>query len=61
MPFVSLILYLSNFLKSSYQSELNKFFKIISGSVVAKKVVSKVAFCKARKKIKHEAFALLNE
>jgi hypothetical protein len=61
LPFVSLILYLSNFLKSSYQPELNKFFKIISGSVVAKKVVSKVAFCKARKKIKHEAFALLNE
>lgn len=61
LPFVSLILYLSNFLKSSYQPELNKFFKIISGSAVANKVVSKVAFCKARKKLKHEAFALLNE
>jgi len=61
LPFVSLILYLCNFLKSSYQPELNKFFKIISASAVAKKVVSKVSYCKARKKLKHEAFALLNE
>lgn len=61
LPFVSAILCLCNFLKSSYQPELNKFFKIITASSVARKVVSKVAFCKARKKIKHEAFVLLND
>ncbi len=61
LPFPSLILFLCNFLKSSYQPELNKFFKILSGSVVSEKVVSKAAFCKARKKIKHEAFSLLNQ
>ncbi len=61
LPFPSLILLLCNFLKSSYQPELNKFFKILSGSTVSEKVVSKAAFCKARKKIKHEAFSLLNQ
>ncbi|MBU0657140.1 MAG: IS4 family transposase [Gammaproteobacteria bacterium] len=61
LPFTSLIIFLCNLLKSSYQPELNKFFKIISGSAVAEKVVSKAALCKARKKIKHEAFSLLNQ
>lgn len=60
LPFTSLVLYLCNFTKSSYQSELNKFFKIITGSAVAKHIVSKVALCKARKKLKHEAFIELN-
>lgn len=58
--FTSLILYLCNFPKSSYQAELNKFFKIITGSAVAKQVVSKVALSKARKKLKYEAFVELN-
>jgi len=61
LPFTSLILFFCNFLKSSYQPELNKFFKILSGSTVAQKMVSKAALCKARKKIKHEAFTLLNQ
>lgn len=61
LPFASLILFLCNFLKSSYQPELNKFFKILSGAAVAEKVVSKAALCKARKKIKPEAFSLLNQ
>jgi len=61
LPFAFLILYFCNFLKSSYQPELNKFFKILSGSAVAKQVISKVAFCKARKKLKYESFILLNK
>lgn len=60
LPFTSLVLYLCNFPKSSYQSELNKFFKVITGSVVAKQLVSKVALCKARKKLRYEAFVELN-
>ena len=42
LPFTFLILYLCNLTKSSYQPELNKFFKILTGSRVAKNVVSKV-------------------
>jgi hypothetical protein len=34
------------------QAELNKFFKALSDSAIAKKVVSKAALCKARKKLK---------
>jgi len=61
LPFAFLVLYLCNLTKSSYQPELNKFFKIITGSVVAKNIVSKVALCKARKKLKYEAFTELNK
>ncbi|MGD9950352.1 MAG: hypothetical protein AB7U29_18015 [Desulfobulbus sp.] len=47
-------------IKSSYQPELNKFWKILSGTVVAQNAVSKAALCKARKKLKSEAFVELN-
>jgi len=61
LPFVVLILFFCNFLKSSYQAELNKFFKAVSDSVIAKKVVSKAALCKARRKLKYQAFTSINE
>lgn len=61
LPFTLLILYLCNLTKSSYQPELNKFFKILTGSTIAKNIVSKVALCKARKKLKYEAFTALNK
>ncbi len=61
MPFVILVLFYCNFLKSSYQAELNKFFKALSDSVIAKKVVSKAALCKARKKLKYQALTAINE
>ncbi len=61
LPFALLVLYLCNLTKSSYQSELNKFFKILTRSTVAKNIVSKVALCKARKKLKYEAFIELNK
>ena len=61
LPFALLVLYLCNLTKSSYQPELNKFFKILTGSTVARNVVSKVALCKARKKLKYGAFTELNK
>jgi hypothetical protein len=61
LPFALLVLYLCNLTKSSYQPELNKFFKILTGSTVAKNIVSKVALCKARKKLKYEALTELNK
>jgi hypothetical protein len=60
LPFSTLILYFCNLIKSSYQPELNKFWKILSGTEVAVNVVSKAALCKARKKLKYEAFVELN-
>ena len=60
LPLPALILFFCNLIKSSYQPELNKFWKILSGTVVAKNVVSKAALCKARKKLKSEAFVELN-
>jgi len=61
LPFHLLVLYLLNLPRSSYQAELNKFFKILSGTTVAKTIISKVALCKARKKLKYEAFTELNK
>jgi len=61
LPFVVLVLFFCNFLKSSYQAELNKFFKILSDSAIAKKVVSKAALCNARKKLKYQAFTAIND
>ena len=61
LPFTLLVLYFCNLTKSSYQPELNKFFKILTGSTIAKNIVSKVALCKARKKLKYEAFTELNK
>ena len=61
LPFALLVIYLCNLTKSSYQPELNKFFKILTGSTVAKKIVSKAALCKARKKLKYEALIELNK
>ena len=60
LPFSALVLYFCNFIKSSYQPELNKFWKIFADTVVANNVVSKAALCKARKKLKSEAFVELN-
>jgi hypothetical protein len=46
--------------KSSYQDELDHFFKSIFGFEVVKRVVSKAALAKARMKLKYEAFINLN-
>jgi len=60
LSFPYIILYFCNFIKSCYQTELNKFFNIFSSGNVAIQKVSKSALCKARKKVKYEAFIALN-
>ncbi|BBO67974.1 hypothetical protein DSCA_19040 [Desulfosarcina alkanivorans] len=53
-------MFLINFVRGSYQDELDKFFKTIWRFDVAKRVVSKVALAKARMKLKFGAFVELN-
>jgi len=60
LPFHLLILFLLNFIKGSYQDELDKFFKALNKWDVAKRVVTKVALAKARVRLKFEAFIELN-
>ncbi len=54
--FVSTILFMLNFVKKSFQIELDDYFKLIGKETES---VSKQAFCEARKKIKPEAFIKL--
>jgi hypothetical protein len=61
LPFHVLIVFLINFVRGSYQDELDKFFKSINRFDVAQRVVSKVALAKARMKLKFEAFVELNQ
>ena len=61
LPFHLLIVFLINFVRGSYQDELDKFFKAINRFDVAQRVVSKVAPAKARMKLKFEAFVELNQ
>jgi len=49
-----------NFIKRSYQDELDGFFQALNGFEVSKRIVSKVALSKARMKLKYEAFVELN-
>ena len=60
LPFHVLIVFLINFVRGSYQDDLDKFFKTICRFDVAKRVVSKAALTKARMKLKFEAFVELN-
>lgn len=61
LPFAKLTLFLLNQVKGELNEELDNFFKALERSVIARRVVSKSAFCKARKKIKHELFIFLNQ
>jgi len=61
LPFHLLFCFIINFIKSSYQSELDRFFQAITSSSIAKRAVSKAAFAKARMKLKYEAFIELNQ
>ena len=60
LPFHVLIAFLINFVKGSYQDELDKFFKTVYRFDVAKRIVSKAALTKARMKLKSQAFVALN-
>ena len=56
LDFISTILFMLNFVKKSFQIELDDYFKLIGGEG---KSISKQGFCEARKKIKPEAFIKL--
>lgn len=60
LPFHVLIVFLFNFLRGSYQDELDTFFQVLGRSEVADRVVTKAALVKARMKLKYEAFIDLN-
>lgn len=61
LPFHLLIAFLINFVRGSYQDELDKFFKTLHRFDVAKRIVSKAALTKARMKLNFEAFCELNQ
>jgi len=52
---------LLNMLKRSQQDELDEFFKLLHGTEVAVRAVTKSAFTQARKKLKYGAFVELNQ
>ena len=60
LTFIILITFLLNMLKRSQQDELDEFFKLLNGTEVAVRVVTKSAFTQARKKLKYGAFVELN-
>ncbi|MBW1956770.1 MAG: hypothetical protein JRI83_13825 [Deltaproteobacteria bacterium] len=57
--FYSLVFFLIQSLRSAYQSELDRFFKILYASNVAKRVVTKAAFTKARMNLRFEASIII--
>ena len=60
LPFTTLLFFLINLIKGSYQDELDHFFKAINRFDIAKRMVTKAALSKARMKLKYEAFIELN-
>lgn len=61
LPFHLLVCFIINFVKGSYQSELDRFFQSITNSNIAQRVVSKAAFAKARMKLTYDTFIDLNQ
>ena len=61
LPFHTLIFFLMNLNNGSYQTELDNYFKAVNHLEVAERTVFKGSLCKARKKLKHEAFIELND
>lgn len=60
LPFHTILFFLMNLIKGSYQDELDYFFKAIDSTESFIRKVTKSALCKARKKLKYEAFTALN-
>lgn len=60
LPFVVVVLFLANLIKRAVQDELDEFFKLERGTVVAERVVTKSAFTQARQKLQAAAFIELN-
>ncbi|MCP3872699.1 MAG: IS4 family transposase, partial [Desulfobacteraceae bacterium] len=61
LPFHELIFFLLNMNNSSYQTELNRYFKVIQHLEIAERTIHKGNLSKARAKLKHEAFIELND
>ena len=57
LPFISLILFMTNIIKQTVQKELTKFIKTFSDR---KSNITKSAFSQSRMKLKPEAFIELN-
>lgn len=60
LSFVVVVMFLLNFIKRALQDELDEFFKLESGEMVAVRAVTKSAFSQARQKLKADAFIELN-
>ena len=60
LPFHTIIFFLINLIKGSIQDELDYFFKIMHEKDTAERGVTKSAFTKARRKLRHQAFIALN-
>ena len=54
VPFSTMIFFMMNLVKSSYQDKLDHFFKAIFRFDVAKRIVTKAALTKAGMKLKYE-------
>ena len=61
LPFVRVVVFLMNLLRSSLQNELDRFFKVIESSDMPVHRVTKSAFVQARKKLRHTAFIALRQ
>jgi len=61
LSFQILVIFFLNFLRGSYQDELDHFFRNIKGYKVARRIVTKSALSKARKKLSYQAFIELNQ
>lgn len=61
LTFGIVIIFLLNMIKRALQDELDEFFKLLQGTELAVRVVTKSAFSQARKKLKYEAFVELNQ
>ncbi len=55
-----LLLFLLNLVTGALQAELDRFFEIVNGATVASRVVSKAAFCLARRKLHFGALVEIN-
>jgi len=60
LDFVSVFIFLSNLLKSSLQTELDNFFKVLQHKELPVNKVTKSAFSQARQKLNYQAFVELN-
>ena len=61
LSFAIVVIFLLNLVKRALQDELDEFFKLLDGSEIAARVVSKSALIQARRKLKYEAFVELNQ